>query len=332
MKKIFALLGIFSILLLAGCPGESGEEGTWIDDSAPKAEETGTTEHFNVEEGTSTQISSGEHESGEELTPVAEYAEAANSNLFIYFITVGEDDVQGDAILIKKGDFDMLVDAGPIEQRNTVVNFLREKGVDDIEVLVSTHDDAEHSGGLAYVGGQFRIGEIWRPAEGSDAYSATLASIPNEGGIKYVEKGDERVFNGIRFIIENPEPVGSSFGDSDNDGIVLRLEDRTFCALLTGDIDGSAQTKILIDAEPCEVVQMPWHGMSEGMSHLDFFFDKLEPDTIIISGSKDDWTNSRQTIYNKAELHGIEIYENYDGAAAKVTYNGNDYAVTIEKD
>ncbi|MCP4647132.1 MAG: hypothetical protein GY852_05250 [bacterium] len=66
------------------------------------------------------------------------------------------------------------------------------------------------------------------------------------------------------------------------------------------------------------------------MSHLDFFFETLEPEAIIRSGSEKDWTDSRQTLYNKAALRGIKVYENYDGSSAKITYNGNDFAVTIE--
>jgi len=325
MRKLFALFAV--LLLFAGCPGEEGpaigEEG------GTSGPEPGTEEHFNIEEGTSTQISAGEKET-EALTPAIEYTENLDANLFVYFITVGYGDIQGDAILIKKGDFDMLVDAGPIERRHEVVNFLFEKGVDDIEVLVSTHDDPEHSGGLSCVGENFRIGEVWRPAEGSSEYNAMINSIPNENGVRYMEKGNERMFNGVRIIVENPQAGNERFFDPDNDGIVLRLEDREFCLLLTADIDGSAQTKILMGAQPCEIVQMPWHGMSEGMSHLDFFFDTLEPEVIIISGSEKDWTNSRQTLYNKAALRGIEVYENYEGTDAKVTYDGNDFAIAIE--
>jgi len=325
MRRLFVLFAV--LLIFAGClgGGEPATGETWETSGA----DPGTQEHFNVEEGSSTQISAGEKET-EQLAPAIEYAENPDANLFVYFITVGYGDTQGDAILIKKGDFDMLIDAGPIERKHEVVNFLFEKGVDDIEVLVSTHDDPEHSGGLSYVGENFRIGEIWRPAEGSSAYTAIINSIHSENGIKYMEKGNERMFNGVRIIVENPQAGSERFFDPDNDGIVLRVEDRDFCLLLTGDIDGSAQTKILMDTQPCEVVQMPWHGMSEGLSHLDFFFDTLEPKTIIISGSEKDWTNSRQTLYNKAALRGIEVYENYDGDSAKITYDGTDYAVTIE--
>jgi competence protein ComEC len=327
IRKMFVLFAV--LLLFAGCPSEDGGTTGTTTTGGVESGTGGTQEHFQVEEGTKTSASTGEREEGE-TAPAVEYAEDVNDNLFVYFITVGYGDTQGDAILVKKGDFDMVIDGGPVENKHKVVNYLFGKGVDDIEVLVSTHDDPEHSGGLSYIGENFQVGEVWRPKEGSDEYGAMLEAIGAEHGVKYMGKDDERIFNGIHVLLKNPEPTDERFFDPDNDAIVMRLEDRGFCILLTADIDGSAQTVILIDSEPCEVVQMPWHGMSEGLSNLDYFFDKLEPRDVIISGSSKDWTNSRQTLYNKAALRDITIYENYEGDAAKVTFNGEDYAITIE--
>lgn len=333
MRKFIALFAV--LILLAGCPSDNGGDNGWENGGDGQAGGGSTGGggggQLSIENGTSTQVSGGEPEPGEEVPPAAEYMEDVNANLFIYFINVGSGDVQGDAILVKKGDFDMLVDAGPEAQKQDVVNFLLGKGVDDIEVLVSTHDDAEHSGGLRYVSENFRIGEVWRPEEGSGSYGAMIDSLGAENGVKYMVRGDERLLNGIRVIVRNPQEGESRFFDSDNDGIVLRLQDRGFCTLLTADIDSSAQTQILMDSEPCDVVQMPWHGMSEGLNSVDFLFDKLEPSAIIVSGSASDWTNSRQTLYFKAGVRGIPVYENYNGTSAKITFNGDEFAITIEK-
>ncbi|MBN2121771.1 MBL fold metallo-hydrolase [Candidatus Micrarchaeota archaeon] len=327
IKKAFALFAV--LLLLAGCPGNDDgllDEGT----GGGSTGGTGSQEHISIENGTSSQISAGEYEEGE-FIPASEYAENVNSSLFIYFISVGYGDTQGDAILVKKGDFDMVIDGGPVAKKYDVVNFLLAKGVDDIEVLVSTHEDAEHYGGLSYIGEQFRVAEVWRPAEGSESYSSMLEEIGAEDGVKYVGLGDSYEFNGMSVSVLNPIKGEGRFFDSDNDGVVLRIEDRGFCILLDADIDSSAQTKVLTGTGTCDVVQMPWHGMSEGLYNLDFFFDVLEPQAAIISGSASDWTKTRQTLFNKAALRGIGIYPNYNGTGAKVTFDGYDFAITIEE-
>jgi beta-lactamase superfamily II metal-dependent hydrolase len=327
IKKAFALFAV--LLLLAGCPGN--DDGTLLGEGESGGSGgTGSQEHISIENGTSTQISAGEYVEGE-FVPASEYSEDLNSSLFVYFITVGYGDVQGDAVLVKKGDFDMVIDGGPVAKKYDVVNFLLGKGVDDIEVLVSTHEDEEHDGGIPYIGEQFRVAEIWRPQEGSESYSAMLEGIGAQEGVRYVGLGDGAEFNGISVSVLNPIKGEGRFFDSDNDGVVLRIEDRGFCVLLTADIDSSAQTKVLTGTGTCDVVQMPWHGMSEGLYNLDFFFDVLEPKAAIISGSSSDWTKTRQTLFNKAALRGIELYPNYNGTAAKITFDGYDFAVTIEE-
>jgi competence protein ComEC len=325
MKKLLALFVVF--VFLSGC-GEPNPPV--VEENETGGQGNGTGGHFVITGGTNSTITGGEKPPGD-IRPAIEYAEDPNATLYIYFINVGDGDTQSDAILVKKGDFDMLVDGGPESKKQTVVNFLLEKQVDDLEVVVSTHDDPDHYGGLEYVGEKFRIGDIWRGEEGTEEYNAYINGIKKEGQIRYVGKGDENLYSGMRVIVENPVKGEGRFFDTDNDGIVLRLEDRGFCTLLTGDIDGSAQTIILIDSETCDVVQMPWHGMSEGLSHVDFLFDKLQPKAVIVSGSATDWTDSRQTLYEKADVRGIPVYENYEGTDAKIVFSGDTYVITIEK-
>ena len=69
------------------------------------------------------------------------------------FINVG----YGDAILIRSGSFTMLVDCGdwtvgdggPDSQRISAADFLRQEGIDTLDLLVLTHLHRDHSGGLA---------------------------------------------------------------------------------------------------------------------------------------------------------------------------------------
>ncbi len=326
MKKLLALFVVF--VFLSGC-GEEVPPQTGNGGAGNGSQGNGGGGHFVITGGTNASITGGE-KPPEEFRPALEYAEDPNANLYVYFINVGDGDTQSDAILVKKGDFDMLIDGGPESKKQTVVNFLLERQVDDLEVVVSTHNDPDHYGGLQYVGEKFRIGDIWRGEEGTPEYDAYINGIRKEGQIKYVGKGDENIYSALRVMVENPVKGEGRFFDTDNDGIVLRLEDRGFCTLLTGDIDGSAQTVVLVDAEPCDVVQMPWHGMSEGLSHVDFLFDKLKPKAVIVSGSANDWTDSRQTLYLKADVRNITVYENYKGKDAKVVYNGGTFAINIE--
>lgn len=65
--------------------------------------------------------------------------------LRVSFIDVG----QGDSILMRADNgFDALVDGGRPSAGPTVVAYLHQLGVDSLEVMIATHADSDHIGGL----------------------------------------------------------------------------------------------------------------------------------------------------------------------------------------
>ena len=82
------------------------------------------------------------------LLPTRYWGAEGDSLLRIDYIDVG----QGDAILFQDGHgFDVLVDGGEQRAGPTVVAFLREQGVQELEVMVASHVHADHIGGLISV-------------------------------------------------------------------------------------------------------------------------------------------------------------------------------------
>jgi competence protein ComEC len=79
------------------------------------------------------------------LTLVESVADAPSQ---ISFINVG----QGDSALIQDDSgFDILIDGGRTSAGPTVVAFLKSQGVDTLEVMVASHADNDHIGGLISV-------------------------------------------------------------------------------------------------------------------------------------------------------------------------------------
>jgi beta-lactamase superfamily II metal-dependent hydrolase len=315
------------LLLIFGCTQPAGNGGAG--NGQPETGNQTSGGHLVIGEGEGTVVSEG---SAGETVPVVEYTETPNSDMYVYFFNVGYGDEQGDAILIKKGDVDILVDAGPVEKRQDLVTMLLEAGVDDFELVVSTHDNPAETGGFEYVSNRFKFGEVWRPEEGGENYTSYLNSLGAES-VRTVGVGDRKQINGINITVLNPIRGEGRFFDINNDGVVLKIEDRGMCVLLTGDILGSQQTVAQLSG-PCQIVQWPNHGIGAGLTEINYFIDNTEPEVIVISGSATDWTDSRQSLISAAhlgEIRDIPVLENYNGKSVKIVWDGTEYTAVVER-
>ncbi len=67
--------------------------------------------------------------------------------LQVHFIDVGN----ADCILIRQGEANALIDAGERGDSETILTYLREQGVDKLDLVVATHLHADHIGSMAKV-------------------------------------------------------------------------------------------------------------------------------------------------------------------------------------
>ena len=67
-----------------------------------------------------------------------------SGSLSVSFIDVG----QGDGVLVQAGGESYLIDAGRPEEGPNVVDFLRSRGVDNLDGIVVSNPDADHIGGF----------------------------------------------------------------------------------------------------------------------------------------------------------------------------------------
>lgn len=108
-----------------------------------------------------------------------EIAEAAafNSNFYVSFVDVG----QGNCCFVKlPSGQTMLIDGGSAFYADTVIDFLRARGVNTIDFLVATHADADHIGTLAKVIETFEVREIYRPFQISGKGDSEQTFVPSE--------------------------------------------------------------------------------------------------------------------------------------------------------
>jgi competence protein ComEC len=331
------ILGLIAMLMLFGCV--IGEEPLNGENVTNDSNETPSPVTIIVEEQENQTIEQNftEEDDGpliEDSTTELEYEYTPEENVGVYFIYVGGPGLHGDAILIKKGDFDMLVDAGPQENAGKVVDFLNSRDVDDIEVLVSTNADPRHYGGLDLIADNFDIEHVWWSGDtfGDQEYAAVVDCLEDDSKlVTEVEKGFVMDLNGMTVEVLNP-PTGR-FEDVNNDAIVTRITDRNFSLLLTSGIQSGAQGK-LANEQPgkikSHVIQAPYYGVGAGTSGIGIFLITADPDDMVISGSADDSPEnggSREPYKRLMNQYDIAWCENYVNGTIRITTDGQSYAI-----
>ncbi len=97
--------------------------------------------------------------------PVMDRVQAAEPEMTIHFIDLKSNAIKGDATLIESQGSYLLIDTGDKDDSNIVVNYLKEKGITNLDVYVS-HFHSDHFGELNDISDNFTIdnlyvGESW---------------------------------------------------------------------------------------------------------------------------------------------------------------------------
>ena len=348
MKKI--VLGFMLMILLFGCIDLGGDTGNG---TPPTGNGTTVTPPVNdtvvppiIPNDTTIVIDPQENQTVEQnYTPPTpppvkppegiQYTEAPNEKLAVYFIYVGDavNKRHGDAILIRKGDLDILIDAGPVEAGGKVLNFLQSRSIDDLDLVISTNADPWHYGGLSTVTNAYNVEELWWSAETfkDQAYLSTVSGVQSKK-TRVVDRGFNMTLNGIELTVLNP--IDKKFADVNNDAIVLKLQDRNFSMVLLSGVQFGSQNEMINNIKKdmqVNVMQAPYYGLGAGTSGIGNFLSTAKPETMIISGGPDESAESggdRSPFRRLLDQYNITYYENYKGGNVRVTTDGSTYAVS----
>jgi beta-lactamase superfamily II metal-dependent hydrolase len=102
-----------------------------------------------------------------------------SDSLSVSFIDVG----QGDGVLVQAGAESYLLDAGRPEEGPNVVDFLRSRGVEELDGIVVSNPDADHIGGFLDVFDAFRVERVYVSGDPNNTltYEAFLRGVDDEG-------------------------------------------------------------------------------------------------------------------------------------------------------
>ena len=230
-----------------------------------------------------------------------------NSNLSIHIIDVG----QGDSVLIKTPNKkNILVDAGDDKSEKVVKRYLKKEKIKYLDIVIATHPDSDHIGGLDFIINNFDVGEIYMPNQSVDtlSYKNLINSCNNKNlNIKYLYKGDKiNIENNIDLLTLSPSHIQD---DSNLNSIVFKLDYKNKSFLFTGDAEYENEVEMTnsFNLENIDFIKIGHHGSSSSTNTN--FINEVSPDIAAIScGYKNKYGHPhRSTLENLSSLN-VKIY------------------------
>jgi beta-lactamase superfamily II metal-dependent hydrolase len=246
--------------------------------------------------------------------------------LDVYFIDVG----QGDAILLDHGTAEVLIDGGTGSVN--VANFIKPYVDGPIEVVIATHMDADHIGGLTAVLNTFKVLSVWD--NGAPSTSATYktfkTAIQSNGAIEHTgRRGDTIIADSLSFKVLNPV---NTTGTSNNNSIVLRLDYSKVSFQFEGDTEQEAETSMLAAGliSHVDILKVGHHGSRTASSLA--FLTVAKPDVAIYScGIGNTYRHPHQETLVTLDSTGAKIYGTDIHGTVVINTDGKVYDVQPEK-
>lgn len=252
---------------------------------------------------------------------------------------------QGDSIFVAFPDGrTMLIDGGGQPGSETAAGYrsgvdigeqvvspyLWSRGLKRLDVVALTHAHQDHLEGLRAVLENFRVGELWI---GRDELIPSFESLMREAkrlsiGVQHEKQGEQFAWANVSGEILWPADANPTNEASNDDSLVLRLEDGAVRFLLPGDIQQHVEDDLARDRAPvsADFLKVPHHGSKT--SSTDAFVAAVAPRFAVASvGDANPFGHPAEAVVERYRRAGVRFYRtDRDGAVTAVT-DGRDLSV-----
>ena len=258
--------------------------------------------------------------------------------------------IQGDAHLISKNGKNFLIDTGyPSAAKNSLLPFLKDHNISEIEAILITHPHIDHYGGAQFL---FKNGikinhlymnmptkeqmnkEYWG-GKYKDLIQLQNIAKKYHTKISEISKGDKLIFDKNSYIdvlyayngIDTP--VGTT--DINDMSIITMIHDRKNRFLLTGDLNKKLGRYLAKNAHnlKADILKAPHHGAKSFAPNI--FFDKVDAKYLIVPAPKNLWCSKRSIRTRKlAKDNNYSTYINGFHGHITVTSDGTHFQISTQ--
>lgn len=256
------------------------------------------------------------------LATLLAYSSIPSGALEVHFLDVG----QGDAIFIETPHGrQVLIDGG---SNDVVLAKLSEQMPfydRSIDMVVATHMDADHIGGLLAVLKRFEVqgvlvSDTISNTDLSDAFFALIArkKIP----VVVVGQGDSFTLDdGIKLTVLSPWSELLNNANDNDTSVVMKLTYKNDSFLFTGDIEKRAEYKLAASDIniSADVLKVAHHGSNT--SSVQYFLNKVEPKLAVIQVGENRYGHPHKAVLER--LGNVQLLRNDENGGISIYSYGN---------
>lgn len=248
-------------------------------------------------------------QAAEHTAPVSQSANSSfreqKDLLTVTFLDVG----QGDAAVLQCGGQSMMIDGGKAKASSYIYSWLKKNQISHLDVMVATHTDADHIGGLSGALNYAKVGTAYCPVTSgtTKTFQSFVKYLKKQGkSITVPKAGDEFSLGGAQVRILGPTDPQA---EGNNSSIVLKVTFGDTSFLFTGDAEREEEQELLESGYDLEstVLKVGHHGSDTSTSYL--FLRTVNPQYAVISvGADNTYGHPTEAVLSRLRDADVKTY------------------------
>jgi competence protein ComEC len=211
----------------------------------------------------------------------------------------------------------------------------------EIELLIVTHNHADHIGGMQSILNSYKVDRIWLSGaiHTTDQYINMLKTIKEKQiPVTIVKAGDKTDIGETTVTVLHPaqDATGTDPQDQHEATVVTKFAYKDFCGIMTGDLNANQEHDTLGAAKSlnvsvrCDFLKVSHHGSAYGSSQE--LLDAVQPKVAAISvGAHNVYHHPAPSTVDRLTAAGIKVYRTDQNGTITISSDGQQFWTKTEK-
>ena len=235
--------------------------------------------------------------------------QSESNMMYVDFIDVG----QGNCTLVHMGDTAILVDSGEVGAAQTVISYIKNLGIDELDCVLVTHPHSDHMGAMTKILYEFEIKDLIMPEIPEDiiptnsTYEKFLTAVSdNAENVIPAEAGMTYSYGEINLEILAPLHGYDNLNDM---SAVSRVSFGETSVMFMGDASTAVEKDLLNTGKDfsADIINIGHHGSKTASSQK--WLEAVNPGfAVICCGAGNEYGHPHSVVTERLDNIGIEYY------------------------